>query len=1079
MAQYDLNLRDYWRVIKKRKFIIIFTVLSMGLFSLLFSILWRPIPLFNATASIKVDRSGSITGLYLEAVSWSQADYMQTQASVIKSYYIIEIAAKRLGLIPPEMATEEIHANQGYQNIILGIRDSITTEQEGYSTILNITVTSRQPKTARQLANTLAYVYKEQHLLELNRRTIEAKKFIENQLEVVQRRLNESEEAVRRFREANDLISLDSQTSALLNQKAVLLVAYDKALTSRDKIEEVSKRLKGAGKDIVTAKDSYYIDEASSLYKSLNDQLVRFMLERDTLLLTYTEHYPHVVELNKKIRETLGNMTAQLSSQYTNVQESIRDFKSRIDSIEKRIQQLPELGLELARLEEKVQVSREVYLLLEKKYQETLIKEAEKIEEVQIVKPAMEPTQPINPPKTNETAAVGILLGLILGVVFAFVVETFDLSIGAIEEVEEMTGVKALGIIPHVSLAEVKETIAADRPGRDIDDKTAERYARILSHFAPKSTLAESYRALRTNLKFTGLKENMKNIMFTSSSPQEGKSTVVANLAITMAQDGKKVLIIDGDMRKPMVAHIFGIEQAPGLADVILGNYSWREVVRTVSDVMMGKMSVDDVMITPGMDNLSILTSGTLPPNPSELVSVDAINQILTEAASEYDLVLWDSPPILSATDATILSSKMDGVVMVYRVGKIPRNTLKRAKAQLDNVNAHVIGVVLNGLKAEISPDFTKHDYYRYYDYYSDREHKKKGLMNEIRELPSMISAFIKKKEKKEKKELASRGSPLNIIILLLILLLLCLSILYQLGVIKIPRLNAVAQGSQGDQRVERPTAPRDFSKDSMREDEQSGKSRTVNTAKRENESDGTKWLTGYSPAMEQTPVAATRTALYQKNETAGSAGKERITYALRIGSYQSQAYAQQVADDLTADGFSARWLPYTIPDEGVWYRVFVGHFATESEAFVYMRNHGLDRRYPGVRVLEPRTAPVLSYSRTPVPDMRNKLHGAPTSWNSGNQGVLEEETSPVMKYAIHIGSFSIMNNAKKLTMNLNAQGFDAQWKEFVDPRGTWHRVIVGRFDEKGDATAFMEKNGFDTAYPGSRILYVAFPNTD
>ncbi|MBN2255467.1 MAG: AAA family ATPase, partial [Deltaproteobacteria bacterium] len=515
--------------------------------------------------------------------------------------------------------------------------------------------------------------------------------------------------------------------------------------------------------------------------------------------------YPHVVELNKKIRETLGNMTAQLSSQYTNVQESIRDFKSRIDSIEKRIQQLPELGLELARLEEKVQVSREVYLLLEKKYQETLIKEAEKIEEVQIVKPAMEPTQPINPPKTNETAAVGILLGLILGVVFAFVVETFDLSIGAIEEVEEMTGVKALGIIPHVSLAEVKETIAADRPGRDIDDKTAERYARILSHFAPKSTLAESYRALRTNLKFTGLKENMKNIMFTSSSPQEGKSTVVANLAITMAQDGKKVLIIDGDMRKPMVAHIFGIEQAPGLADVILGNYSWREVVRTVSDVMMGKMSVDDVMITPGMDNLSILTSGTLPPNPSELVSVDAINQILTEAASEYDLVLWDSPPILSATDATILSSKMDGVVMVYRVGKIPRNTLKRAKAQLDNVNAHVIGVVLNGLKAEISPDFTKHDYYRYYDYYSDREHKKKGLMNEIRELPSMISAFIKKKEKKEKKELASRGSPLNIIILLLILLLLCLSILYQLGVIKIPRLNAVAQGSQGDQRVERP----------------------------------------------------------------------------------------------------------------------------------------------------------------------------------------------------------------------------------------------------------------------------------
>lgn len=1030
MAQYDLNLRDYWRVIKKRKFIIVFTILSMGIFSLLFSLLWRPVPLYKATASIKIERSGSITGLYLETVSWSQTDYMQTQASVIKSYYIIEIAAKRLGLIPPELTSEEIHATKQYQTIILEIRDSIKTEQEGYSNILNISVTSKEPKFSRQLANTIAHVFKEQHILELNRRTFEAKKFIENQLDVVKKRLRDSEEAVKHFRETNGLISLDAQTSTLLNQKALLQAAYEKAMTSREKIEEITKLLKVAEKTPITSKNSYYIDEASTLYKSLNDQLVRLILERDTFLLTYTEEYPRVVELNKKIRETLSNMMAQLSLQYNNVQESVSDLNGRIDTIERRIKQLPELGLELARLEEQVQVNREVYLLLEKKYQESLIKEAEKIEEVQIVKPALEPTKPVNPPKTNATTAVGILLGLILGVVFAFIVETFDTSIGAIEEVEEMTGVHALGIIPHVGLNEVKDTIAMERPGRDIDDKTAERYARILSHFAPKSTLAESYRALRTNLKFTGLKDDMKNILFTSSSPQEGKSTVVANLAITMAQDGKKVLLIDGDMRKPMVAHIFGIEQTSGLADIILGNYSWRDVVRTVSDVMMGKMSVDDVMMTPGMDNLNIITSGSIPPNPSELVSADTINQIINEAKSEYDLILWDAPPILSATDAAILSSKMDGVVMVYRVGRIARNTLKRAKTQLDNVHAHVIGVVLNGLKAEISPDFTKHDYYRYYDYYSERDHKKRKteLLQEIQAFASKISAYLKKtgKEDTEKK-----GSSLKNFIFLIIFLLLCFSILYQLGFLNISRSKSAVRSSPDDRHIDRMAEEtRSISekqgRTDVRSDERSETTTVVITKNRVDESDvKTPEARTSAPPVKAMPVdnvqqpdgekkvAAIEEVSIEKNETLQP--EEPATVRDDEGVLQDNEEVKKTEDAISVD--------------------------TAEDV--------------------------------------NKKENITIEKTSGKDNLHEKKGETILKYTIQIGSFRAMDNAKKLAAVLDARGFDAQWRGFPNAGGKWFRVIVGRFEEKNDAIAFMKKNEFDVIYPNSQIFQVAFSNAD
>ncbi|RZB30185.1 MAG: hypothetical protein SRB1_02465 [Desulfobacteraceae bacterium Eth-SRB1] len=748
-TKYDLNLRDYWRVIRKRKFIIIFTTLAMGFFSFLFSIIQQPVPLYEATASVKVEQSGSLTGLYIQSVSWSQTDYMQTQAAMIKSYYIIETAAKRLGLIPPDLPSEKVRAGKKHQNIMMGLKKSVETEQEGYSNIINILITSKDPVFAQRAANTIAQVYKEQHALDLNKRTFEAKKFIESQLTAVKEKLRNSEDAVRDFREENNLISLSAQTSRILGQMTALQVNYEKSLENYKKINTIEKQLEGAGDKPLTSKTSYYISEVSGLYKSLNDRLVQLMLKRDSLLLIYTEKYPQVVEINEQIREIVVNMTAQLFSQKKILGESIKTLKKKIDEMDEQIKALPEKGLELARLEQKVRLNGEVYTLLEKKYQESLIKEAEKIEEVQIVKPALEPVKPINPPNTMATGVVGTLVGLILGIVFGFVVETFDTSIGAIEDVEELTGVNVLGIIPHVSIQDIKATLLDESRG-EIDDKTAERYSRIVAHFAPKSTLAESYRALRTNLSFVGVEGDMKSIVVTSSSPREGKSTIVVNLAVTMAQAGKKVLLVDGDMRKPMVANVFGINQAPGLSDVILGNYSLEDVVRSVTDIMTGKISMDDIMKTPGMDNIYIVTSGTIPPNPAEMAGSRKIADLIKQARSEYDIVLIDAPPLLSATDAALYGSFVDGVLLVYRVGVIGRAVLKRAKAQLDNVKAKVVGIVLNGLKAEISPDFAAQDYYKYYYYYSGKKDKKKpakSFLDKLISIPGRMFGGDRKKK--------------------------------------------------------------------------------------------------------------------------------------------------------------------------------------------------------------------------------------------------------------------------------------------------------------------------------------------
>lgn len=380
MAQYDLNLRDYWYVVKKRKLIIFFTILSLAIFSILFSFFWQPVPLYKATASVKVEQSGTVTGLYIQTISWSQTDYMQTQAAVIKSYYVMEVVAKRLGLIPSDLPSQEVRANKDHQKIILDLRDHVETEQEGYSNIINISTVAKDPQYAQRFANMVAAVYKEQHVLDINKRIFEAKKFIEGQLKVVKDRLQNAEEAVRAFREGNKLVSLSAQTTAILNQKAKLESEYERAVEGKKKIKELKKLLAEAGDRPVTADTSFYSDDVSLLYGSLNDRLVKLMLERETLLITYTENYPRVVELNKQIGETIASMKAQLLSQEAILDVRIQELAMNMAQLDEEIRLLPEKGLELARLEHDVQVNEEVYLMLEKKYQESLIQEADQSE---------------------------------------------------------------------------------------------------------------------------------------------------------------------------------------------------------------------------------------------------------------------------------------------------------------------------------------------------------------------------------------------------------------------------------------------------------------------------------------------------------------------------------------------------------------------------------------------------------------------------------------------------------------------------------------------------------------------------
>ncbi len=1007
MAQYDFDLREYWRIIKKRKFIIVFTTIAMGLFSLIFAILGSPTPLYKTSAAVKFEKTGLASGLYLQTVSMSQGDDMQTQLAIIKSYYIIEVVAKKLGMIPDNLVSEEINNQPKYINVINRLKGMIDTEQESQSSIINITATSEDPKFAQRLANTVVSVYKEQRTLELNKRTIDARKFVEEQLKVAREKLKNSEDAVRDFREKYKIISIDAQSGALMGQLSSYRSTYEKATIDYEKIQVVLRELNLAESRPLTSKTSFYLDEASSIYKNLNDRLVQLLMDRDALLITYTDQYPQVVEIRKRIHELVQNMKAQLAAQGKGLRENISLLNKRINETESQIRSLPEKGLELARLERNVKVDTEVYSLLEKSYQESLIKEAEKVEDVQIVRPALEPTSPTNPPKTNATAGVGTILGMILGMVFAFLIETFDTSIGTIEEVENFLGVPVLGVVPQINLKDLKLSLDDKYAGK-VDEDTADRASRLISHFIPQSTFAESYRALRTNLNFACREEEVKTIAFTSATPREGKTTSIVNLAITIAQTGQRVLLVEADLRKPVIAHMFGIDQSPGLSDSLLGNFEWGKSVKTIADIMMGKLNIDEVLETPGMDNLHVIPSGTIPPNPAELINSNAMNDFIDWAKSSYDWVLVDAPPVLAATDAALLGSKLDGVVIVYRVGKISRVTLRRAKSQLENVKAKVLGVILNGIKADISADFADYDY-KYYHYYGGKEEertllgklqafpltafnwvknrilRKGSTMPEKVEEPADEAAADEKKEpdlsalrhKMEQRKERQAGSVWKGFVLLVALGALASGIAYQMGYVRPPdpgeiirmirsyvpfaeknppKTNGVKKsitrnnGSTpvpGPSQDAQPAAPAPAAEPERKAPETPAPG----------PSGGATSAPSQPAPADQPARQSTRDQAHTSARTSARAPIDK-PYSIQVKAVRSSEEAAAVVKSLSARGLEAYSIKVDLNGTGIWHRILIGHFSGKEEARRYLIDQKIESDFPGSLVRRVPAAP-------------------------------------------------------------------------------------------------------------------------
>ncbi|MFQ5581113.1 MAG: GumC family protein [Mariprofundaceae bacterium] len=729
---YELNLEEYWQVIQRRRWVILFCAFSMGVFSWLFTWMNQPPPLYSANASVKVEQSSNMADMLLRGAAFRPVDDMSTQLALVESYALMERVAKKMGLIPQELTSEEIRANPDYMDEVLDLKGAIGAEQEGNSGIISISAISSNAEFARDLAQTVADEFRVFNIEEKNRRVFEAKRFIQQQLVFVGDRLKKAEEAVRDYRQAYNLSMVGKDSEVMAKVVADLEQEFRHAVSHlndlRFALSQLRERIKQDGWDYQAVTVS---GQVSTYFDELNKRLVEMALKRTELSTNFTDEHPQIQELRQQAQDILNSMVEELDKQVQLTQRRMQDIQNSIEKTEKRYQGLPEQALELQRLERTVRINEDLFDLLEKKYQEVLIKEAEKVQEVSLVRPALLSATRINPVRTSQTAMAGFILGLVLGLIIALILEAMDTSVGTIEEVESFLEVPVVGFIPHLSHDEAIELFSGVET-LATRGHALERQIRLVTHFSPPSTIAEAYRSLRTNLLFSQTGEN-RVIIVSSATIKEGKSTIGANLGVVVAQQGARVLLIDADMRKPLQHHTFGVARAAGLGECLLGQMHWQDAVKRFSDVMLGDMGIDQALMTPGLDQLDVLTAGRAKANPPDLLAAPAMSELLDEVRKEYDMVIIDMPPMLHTTDATVLASKVDGVLLVYHIGAVVRGALKRVKGSVESVGGKVLGIVLNGVRGEVSPDYSTYKMDRYYAYaYGEHDRERKSIYGQV-----------------------------------------------------------------------------------------------------------------------------------------------------------------------------------------------------------------------------------------------------------------------------------------------------------------------------------------------------------
>jgi capsular exopolysaccharide synthesis family protein len=670
------ELRHYLNVLRKRWRVITAVLAASLVVAFVYTI--RQPRVYEATCSLVIESSAPQV---LEGVkdviemAASSREFYSTQYRIIRSREIAQMVIDRLALgSDPTYGGSTDRSKQPDREVMLErLLTAVKVVGVRESRIANILVRDVNPERATRIANAFADIYIERNLDFKLEGARSAGSWLGEQTVELRKQLETSEMDLYRFRKERNLldVGLDDKMGMTRQNLQSLNSKITDVKAKRIEIESIRKLILAAKNDIHERESLPEIRDNPVVQKLRENYLDLLKIKAD-LESRYGERHPKIDTIQQQLAaiqrdygKELDDVLRAFDKRYEALVETENSLNKWMSHEKQQALDLSKLETEFRPLARDAENNAKVYSLINQRHKEINLTGMLRANNVRILDRATPPRLPVSPIMPLNLA-VGAILGLLWGLLLAFVVESLDNTIKTPEAAEEIVGAPLLGVIPMLS--QVRQHLLADAPERD------------LAVFKdPKSLAAEACRSIRTNMLFISAQKEFSLFSVTSPGPQDGKTTVAINLAVTMAQAGGRILLIDTDMRKPRVHKSFGIKSDKGISSVIAGD-----------------IQLKDAICTSEVPNLDVLPCGPMPPNPAELLHTERFRQILSQCRSNYDRVVMDSPPIAPVTDPAIIGSATDGVVLVLRAGHTTREAAQFARRQLGDAGARILGIVIN-----------------------------------------------------------------------------------------------------------------------------------------------------------------------------------------------------------------------------------------------------------------------------------------------------------------------------------------------------------------------------------------------
>ena len=712
----DSALREYSRVLLKHKWtavsclVVIFTLVAIA--SL------RMTPIYDAMGRIAINKPDTSIINFRDnsvGVDYTDPADLDTEVRILQSDLLALEVMRKLnldkrpgagGLISglPEQTQylEPDPLQPDYKQItaLLGsFKGGLRVALIPNTRVIEIHYASPDPQLAATVVNTYANTYAENSFKTKFESTMQASDWLSKQLVDLQMKVETSQEKLVQYQKKHEILGTDEKQNIITEKLDELNKQLTAAESDRMQKESVYRLTQSGDPEALASaagsiSDIALVNDGSSLLERLRAQQAELKIQTAQLNSQFGPAYPKVAQLNDQLKE----IEVQIQSEQKKIASRVRNqylaavqrenmLRAGFEKQKQEQNKLNESAIEYSLLRRDVDTNRQLYEGLLQKLKEAGVSAGLKSNNVKLIDPARVPSAP-SEPNIPRNLGFALLLGLTTGIGLAFLLENLDNTVRTPEQAQAVAALPSLGMIPLGSKGTPERS-------RQLAVASSKEAVELVTQVHPQSQMAEAYRSLRTSLLLSSSGAPPKVILVTSALPQEGKTTTSINTAVVLAHKGVRVLLMDADLRRPGIHKILGLGPRIGLSNVLTGSADLQQVVTR----------------SPLLPNLVVLPAGTPPPNPAELLASTDMRDLIERLRNQYDHIVIDTPPALSVTDAVVLATRADAVVLVIRSGHTTKQALRRAREVLGRVNAKVAGVLMNAVNLRSA------DYYYYYEY--------------------------------------------------------------------------------------------------------------------------------------------------------------------------------------------------------------------------------------------------------------------------------------------------------------------------------------------------------------------------